>query len=45
MERGWLLGATARYKAAAVRIPGYPERMRVYRVSAEIFGEDGNDGE
>jgi putative DNA primase/helicase len=43
MARGLLRGATTKHKADSVRITGYSQRMRVYRVSAAIL-EDETDG-
>ena len=37
---GFLLGATERHNADSVRIIGYPRRMRLYRISTAILGEE-----
>lgn len=41
--RGWLLGSTERHRADVVTIPG-EAKMRLYRVSGAILGDDAAEG-
>ena len=41
--RGWLLGGTERHRAPTVTIPG-EGKMRLYRVSGAILGDDAAEG-